>query len=550
MTLSALIRPRSRLIAVAGTAAFLVATTLLIALLETRLGVPNASAVYLIAVVGVAVIFGTLPAMLAAVMAFLLYDFLFTEPVSTFTVANPGEWLNLLLLLLVGIVVGQLGAAERNRAELAELRVREARALFQVSRSLATREETIASLASVVEILIRESAMDRIWVELGGGGTTTPRVVADSGFGEAPSRPSAYSALARSPGDAPARWIRVHEPAAQVREGRRRGALAYRVTIEAGGGSLGSLWGTRPAADRGPTREETRMLAASADQIGQALEQDRLRVDASTAELARRADAVKTALLESVSHDLRTPLASIRAAAGSLMDAEVDWPVEERTAAAAAIDREAERLNRLVTNLLDLSRIEAGELHVEPETFPIDDLIQTSIRRLSRAIRERPIEVIIEPDVPLVEVDAMFFDQILTNLIENALAYVPDTAIVRIRVSHGPADVASAVRLVVEDGGAGVPEADLARLFDKFHRAGSHAVGPDRGIGIGLSVVRGFVEAMGGYVNARRSELGGLAILIDLPLAVRLDGTGPPAAETGPGAERRADSDDAMANPR
>lgn len=550
MTLRTLLRRRSPLVAASGTAAFLVATTLLIAVLEARLGVPNASAVYLIAVVGAAVAFGTVPAMLAAVVAFLLYDFLFTEPVSTFTVANPGEWLNLLLLLLVGIVVGQLGATERNRAELAELRVREARALFQVSRSLATREETITSLAAVVEILVRESAMTRIWVDLGGGGTTAARVVADSGVDQPPSRPLAYSTLKRSPGEGPATWIRVHEPAAQGRERRRRGALAYRVSIEAGGRLLGALWGIRATADRDPTREETRTLAASADQIGQAVEQDRLRVEASTAELARRADAVKTALLESVSHDLRTPLASIRAAAGSLMDAEVDWPPDERRAAAAAIDREAERLNRLVTNLLDLSRIEAGELHIEAETFPIEDLIQTSLQRLSDVISGRPIEVIIDPGVPLVDVDAIFFNQALTNLVENAVAYVPDGRRIRIRASPGAADSASMIRLVVEDGGAGVPDADLGRLFDKFHRARSRSVGPDRGVGIGLSVVRGFVEAMGGRVEAHRSELGGLAIVIDLPAAAPLDRAPASALQPVSTAARPADSADPVADLR
>ena len=290
------------------------------------------------------------------------------------------------------------------------------------------------------------------------------------------------------------------------------------------------------------------MLAASADQIGQALEQDRLRVEASTAELARRADAVKTALLESVSHDLRTPLASIRAAAGSLMDAEVNWPADERRAAAAAIDREAERLNRLVTNFLDLSRIEAGELHVEPETFPIEDLIQTSLRRLSGVIGQRKIDVIMDSGIPLVDVDAPFFDQILTNLIENALAYVPATASIRIRVSHGTGEAAM-VRLVVEDGGLGVTDADLPRLFDKFHRARRPSVGSDRGIGIGLSVVRGFVEAMGGHVEARRSELGGLAIVIDLPPAEPLD-MGGPVPKSVPTTARLADPGDPVADPR
>jgi len=517
MTIARLADVRRPLAALATTLGLLGAATLLIALLADRAGLPNASAVYLIAVVGVAVAFGTVPSMLAAVAAFLLDDFLFVQPIHTFTVADAGEWLNLILLLLVGIVVGQLGATERNRADAAEMQAREARALFQVSRALATREATTSALDAIVEVLARESRMRRVWVELGAVGPG--RIAADSLGAASPVRPTAYAVLARAPGDTPARWVRIHEPVAPARhDGREVGDVAYRVNIEATGRQVGVLWGLRAATSRPPSREETRMLAASADQVGQAIEQDRLRVEAASAELARRSDAVKTALLDSVSHDLRTPLATIRAAAGSLMDPEIEWPVDEGRAAAASIDREAERLNRLVTNLLDLSRIEAGELRVVHEAFAVDDLVQTSLRRLETQLGGRAIEVAIAQDLPPVDVDATFIDQILTNLIENALAYVPADAPIRIRAEAGPAAATSpTVRLTVEDGGPGVPDAALGRLFEKFYRvAGTPG---RRGTGIGLAVARGFVEAMGGRIDAGRSELGGLAITVDLPLA-------------------------------
>lgn len=518
MNLVRRIRLQGPLAAVAVTAGLLAAATVLIAVLEEVVGVPNASAVYLIAVVGAAVAFGTVPSVLTAVASFLLYDFLFTEPLHTLTVANPGEWLNLVLLLLVAMVVGQLGAVERNRAESAELRAREARVLFQVSRALATRETTGASLTGIVDVLGHESGMSRVWVELGLEAAPR-RVVADSAPGEPIAHAATHVVLARSPGDVPATWVRIHRPTARTRRAARpRGELAYRVNIEVAGRTLGTLWGIRPAAAPAPSREETRMLAAAADQVGQALEQDRLRVEATSAELARRSDALKTALLDSVSHDLRTPLAAIRAAAGGLMDPVVEWPDGERRAAAAAIDREAERLNRLVTNLLDVSRIESGQLVAVPEAFPIDDLVATSLRRLAPQLDGRQIDVAISAGLPLVEVDAIFVDQILSNLIDNALAYVPAGAAVRITAEQAEA---GSVRLVVEDGGPGVPDSALGSLFDKFFRLATPSNRTGRGSGLGLAVVRGFVEAMGGEIHARRSQLGGLAIEVDLRVKPR-----------------------------
>jgi two-component system sensor histidine kinase KdpD len=288
------------------------------------------------------------------------------------------------------------------------------------------------------------------------------------------------------------------------------------VAIEAGTRSLGALWASREREIGAPRTEETRMLAAAADQIGQAIEQDRLRAEATSAELARRSDALKTALLDSVSHDLRTPLASIRAAAGSLMDRSVDWSADEETAIVTTIDREAERLNRLVTNLLDVSRIEAGGLRAESEPYAVDDIVGTAIGRLRPTLGRRTLTIDIPPDIPPVTVDATFIDQALTNVVENAVKYAPDGA--PIRISARSAEPGR-VRLLVEDGGPGVPAGALSRLFDKFYRVPRPGEGSRKGTGIGLTVVRGLVETMGGRVSAGPSELGGLAVAIDLAAA-------------------------------
>jgi two-component system sensor histidine kinase KdpD len=262
-----------------------------------------------------------------------------------------------------------------------------------------------------------------------------------------------------------------------------------------------------------PDRTETRLLAAAADQVGQALYQDRLAAEASAAEIARQSDALKSALLQSVSHDLRTPLATIRAAAGTLRP-ESRLSDDDRAESADAIDREVEYLNRLVTNLLDLSRIEAGALRPELDTFELDDLVGRTIERIRPRLDGRPLEVAL--DAPPVRVDPVFVDEAVTNALENVLKYtLPGTPV---RVSAAVA-TPGIVRLTIEDAGPGVPEDALQRVFEKFYRVPGGRTDSRSGTGVGLAVVRGLIEATGGEVSARRSPLGGLAIDLDLPLA-------------------------------
>ena len=499
-------------VAVLGTAGALAATTALVAVIEQDARVANASAVYLLAVVAAAVAFGTLAATAASIAAFLLYTYLFTEPLYTFSVVDPGEWVTVVLLLVVGSVVGQLAAGQRNRAEAAEHREREARALVEVSRALASRDETASAAGEIADALRREGRMERVWIALTTeGGVERP--FADSEPDAPQPRPSTYHVLQRAPGPSQPRWTRVRSPVTRD-DGTVSGRNVFRVAIEAGGSTLGALWAARQREAGIPRSEETRMLAAAADQIGQAVEQDRLRAEATSAELARRSDALKSALLDSVSHDLRTPLASIRAAAGSLMDRSVGWSAEDEAAIVTTIDREADRLNRLVTNLLDVSRIEAGGLRAEFEPYSLEDLVATSVARLRPVLGSRVLTVEIPAELPPVSVDATFIDQALTNVIENAIKYTPDGAPIRISAA---AEEPGRVRLVIEDGGPGVPAATLNRIFDKFYRVPRPGEGSRRGTGIGLTVVRGLVEAMSGRVSAGPSELGGLAITMELP---------------------------------
>ena len=510
---------------VAGVAAVMLValgfSTLAVAALEGGLRVPDASATYLLAVVSIAVAFGTPAAVATALGSFVLYDFLFVSPTGALIVANPEELLNLLLLLALGIVVGQLAGMQRARAETALLRERQARTQYQVGRELATAATARAALPALVELLRLEVEATRAWIGLGPD-VAQERAVADTSPAGSPTTPRAYELLQRRPEDDAATWVRVHVPRPATVEQRDPRGVIFRVPISAGATPLGSLWVTRQRVIGPPGRGHTRLLASAADQVGQALERDRLREEATGAEIARRSEAAKTALLDSVSHDLRTPLASIRAAAGSLMDPDVPLDETTRRERAASIDGQAERLNRLVTNLLDMSRIEAGDLHARVEVFPLEDLVRATVARFADELEGRSVAISMPPDLPPVAVDAIFIDQVVTNLLENAIRHAP--AGVPIRVSGGLTP-AGTVRLSVEDGGPGVPPAALEHVFDKFYRVTASADRSRPGTGLGLAVVRGFVEAMGGHVVARASTLGGLAVDVELPAAPRPPGS-------------------------
>jgi two-component system sensor histidine kinase KdpD len=498
--------------AVAAMIATLALTTLAAGFLEDRLGIPDASATYLLAVVAIAVVFGIPAAIATAIGAFLVYDFLFVSPTGELVVTDPQELLNLLLLLALGVVVGQLAGMQRARAETAVLRERQARAQEQVGRELATATTARAALPALVEILRSEVDGTRVWVGLGPE-VAQERVAADSSPAGRPDVPASYQLLQRRAGDETAAWVRVHDPRLSSPEPLGPQGVCFRIPITAAGVPLGSVWVIRRRSVGPPGRGHTRVLAAAADQIGQALERDRLAEEATGAEIARRSEAAKTALLDSVSHDLRTPLASIRASAGSLMDPNLSLDEHARRERAASIDGEAERLNRLVTNLLDMSRIEAGGLHARLEVFPLEDLVRATVERMAGQLDGRAVSVSMSPELPPVAVDAVFLDQVVTNLLENAIRHTPPEVPIRVL---GAVTSSGTVGLCVEDGGPGVPAAALDRVFDKFYRVPETRERSRRGSGLGLAVVRGFVEAMGGRVTARASDLGGLAVDIEL----------------------------------
>jgi two-component system sensor histidine kinase KdpD len=513
-------------VGLAVAAASLALATVLAAIVHLQLGVSDAAIVYMLAVVAVGLGYGSWLAVATSVASFLLYDFFFVQPLYTFSIDAPEEWLDLLLFLFVAIAIGRLSALQLQRRREAELRSAEARAMFAMSRDIATAATALEAAPLLAARLARDAEMARVWIGLGDS-IADERVIADTRPGE--PRPSVASRwiLHSVSSETQPTWVKVRETAvsrpgngADIRELRLRQMhddeplTILRVPIGVGGQTIGSLWAARDKGDPFPGRSHSRLIGAAADQLGQSVVRDRLAAEATAVEVARQGDALKSALLDSVSHDLRTPLAAIRAAAGNLADPDVALKPDESRAIADSIDREAERLSRLVRNMLDLGRIEGGALHPSLELYDLADLVDPVVERMAPLLAPSSVEVTVPADLPAVQVDAIFVDQILTNLLENAARYAAGK---QIQVSAKT--VGGQVWLIVEDAGPGVEAAAMPHLFERFYRVprrkGSRAAG---GSGIGLAVVKGLAEAMGGSAIARPSSLGGLEVIVRLPI--------------------------------
>jgi two-component system sensor histidine kinase KdpD len=282
-----------------------------------------------------------------------------------------------------------------------------------------------------------------------------------------------------------------------------------RVPITVGGQIIGSLWAIRPQSDPFPGRSHSRLIAAAADQLGQSVVRDRLAAEATAVEVARQGDALKSALLDSVSHDLRTPLAAIRAAAGNLMDPDVSLKPEEERAVAHSIDQEAQRLSRLVRNMLDLGRIEGGALRPSLELYDLADLVDPVVERVAPALAPSTVEVAIPADLPAVLVDAIFVDQILTNLLENAGRYASGK---QIRVSAKA--VGEQVWLIVEDGGPGVAATAMPHIFERFYREDSSRSHNTGGTGLGLAICKSIADRAGASIRVASKTGEGTTVTV------------------------------------
>ena len=503
---------RSRLLAAA--AEILVALALATAgaaLLRVMVDLADPSPVYLLAVAAVAIRRGTVAALVMAVGAFLTDNFLFVEPRYTFVVARPQQFATLLLLLVLGGLIGRLAGGQRDRAEEALRREREAQALYAISRILGSVDPFDRALGAVVTELVGRAQMARVWItEAIVEGRERP--IADSEAGRPLPDVAGFALLRRDDAGQMASWHRIRPPVA-AHVGASPDGVPCRIHLVAGGAELGSLWAARPRGAGLPTPEVTRLLGAAADQVAQAIQRRRLAGAAAAADVARRGDEAKSALLASVSHDLRTPLATIRAAAGTLAEAELEVTPADRARLGRAIDEEAARLNGLVTNLLDLSRIEGGAVAPALEQVSIGMAVESTLDRLAASLAGRSVATDV-PERLIAVADPILLDQVLTNLLENAARHAAPGSAVRISATARPGG-AGEVEIVVEDAGPGVAADRLGTLFGAFTRV-PHPGRRVEGSGLGLAIVQGLAAAMDGSVWASRSDLGGLAVHVAL----------------------------------
>jgi two-component system sensor histidine kinase KdpD len=498
-------------VAVAGVAL----ATLLIAVVEQIEEISNISMLYLLPVLATAVVYGRGPAIAAAVAAFFTYDFFFIDPGYTLTVSDPAEWVALVLLLVTGVVAAQLAELLRQQAREARIREREAVVLFDIVRRLG-RSEVGEAARDVAERLRSELGVAAVVIELERQGPVGVRAAAgdDAAIAAAAQRSTPdhlLSAGQELPGSG-GRWVRIVP--GYRRAGAARGALR-RVPIEHDGQRLGAITLVAGEDDELFSPAADRLLSAVAAQIAQTAERESFRRAATEAEILRRTDELKTALLNAVSHDLRTPLASIIASAGSLRQVDVSWSDQDRREFAEAIEEEARRLNRIVGNLLDLSRIEAGTLRPEKGWYDFGALVDDVLGRLRGAAEGHELSSEVPGDLPPVPLDYVQIDEVLSNLIENAIKYTPPGTNVVVGARVDGADLV----VTVDDDGPGIPEDSLERLFERFQRAEGNG-GRPAGTGLGLSVAKGLVEAHGGRISAQNRRGGGASFVFTLPLGV------------------------------
>jgi len=459
----------------------------------------NLVMLFLAAVLICGLYLGRGPAVLAALLSVLAFDFLFVAPRFTLTIANSQDVLTFLGLLVVGLVTSDLTARVREEVEAGRRQEAETAALYALSRDLAVA----ASRDAIVDTVSRH-------VTLAFGRASVVLLAADGRLASG-ALPVAGLAAAQSVFDS----ARPQSGAPDITESKTHTF----IPLQTARGPLGVL--AVAAREQALSPRERHLLATSASVAALAIERAQLGEAARQAELLKVTEQLQSALLNSVSHDLRTPLASISGVLTTLEDDTV-LSKDERRSLVQTAREEADRLNRLVGDLLDMSRLEAGALRVHPEPCDVEDLVGSALARLSRRVEGRTVHVDLPAETPLVMADFVLIVHALVNVIDNAVKYSPPEGAIDIAARPS----GSMVHIAVADAGAGIPEADLTRIFDKFHRV-QRADGV-QGTGLGLSISRGIVEAHGGRIWAANRPGGGSIITLSLPRDD--DGTEAPTA--------------------
>jgi two-component system sensor histidine kinase KdpD len=485
-----------------GGALFLVAAALGVGLvLNQYLAVSNIALVFLTAVLASAIAYGLIPALFACLASVLAYNFFFLPPLYTFTIAAPENVVALFFFAVVALIASNLTARVRAQAVTARARAKTTEDLYLFSRKLAVAV-TLDDLlwATVYQIALMLKVRVVLLLPEGSG------IAVRAGYPPEDSLDEADLAAAT--------WCwekaRPAGRGADTLPGAKRLFLPMRTSRGAVG--VIGLDNDRP----GPllTPDQRRLLDALSDQSALAIERIDLAQDVDRAKLMAETERLRSALLTSISHDLRTPLASILGSATSLRRDRASLDMAAQDELVGTIQEEAERLNRFIGNLLDMTRLESGAIEPKHDLVDLGDVVGSALRRAGRILTTRPVTLEIERDLPMLRVDPVLLEQVIFNLLDNAAKYTPAETEIRLEAKRDGKQVV----LRVLDQGDGIPPGDLERIFDKFYRV--HAVDRKRaGTGLGLAICRGFVEAMGGTITAgNRTDRRGAVFAVSLPV--------------------------------
>ena len=466
------------------------------------IGVENVDLVFLAAIVGIAVRFGLLPSLFASVVSALCYNFFFLPPIYTLTIADPHNIAAFALFTLVAVIVSHVAARGRLQALTAQTRVRTVESLYSFSRKLAgtgTLDDVLWATAFQTAMMLQVRAV-LLLPEKG-------MLQVKSGYPPEDMLDDADLAAAK--------WSFENNRAAGHGSDTLPGAKRLFLPMRTGRGAIGVIGIDSDKAGLWLTPDQRRLLDALADQGALAIERVQLVEDMDRVQRTAETERLRTALLTSISHDLKTPLASVLGSAGTLRDLGDKLTDSEKGELLATVIEESERLNRFIANLLDMTRLESGAVTPKLAPHDVSEIIGSTLQRTTKILRNHSVRLDLATDIPMVSVDAVLFEQVLFNLLDNAAKYAAPGTTVFIRTWRDR----DSVVLQIVDEGEGIPQDDLEHIFDKFYRVPkADQIRP--GTGLGLAISRGFVEAMHGtIIAANRSDRRGAAFTIRLPIA-------------------------------
>jgi two-component system sensor histidine kinase KdpD len=469
--------------------------------IQPSLGIENVDLVLLTAIVAVAVRYGLYPSLFASVLASLCYNFFFLPPIYTFTIADPTNVAAFVLFIIVAALVSNVAARVRTQAVTAMARARTTEALYSFSRKLAgvaTLDDVLWATTYQIALMLKV----RVVLLLPEHGT----IAVKAGYPPEDRIDDADVAAAK--------WAWENDRSAGRGSDTLPGAKRLFLPMRTGRGTIGVIGIDTDKPGPLLTPDERRLLDALSDQSAIAIERVHLVEDMDRVKRTIETDRLRSALLTSISHDLKTPLAAILGAGGAMRDLSGALDDVQKAELVATIIDESERLNRFIANLLDMTKLESGAIAPNTALYDLDEIIGSALRRAGKILTRHHVELDIAANLPMLEVDAVLLEQALFNILDNAAKYAPEGSKVRIQ---GWRDE-NTVQLQILDEGDGIPPDDLDRIFDKFHRVNKgDSVRP--GTGLGLAISRGFVEAMHGTVAAaNRTDHSGAVFTIRLPI--------------------------------